>query len=100
MSYYQGDRPRDILGLTEDEEATLKGAFGFVGRNYDGDVQEQFFLIYEGTSAPTLTDYEATPIGTIILTPKLANIAMYQHQAKSTTPVIGDWAKVAKTTVT
>lgn len=99
MSYYQGDRPRDVLGLTEDQEATLKGVIGFVGKNYDGDIQEQFILIFEGTSAPTVTDYAECPIGTLILTPKLADIFGYQKQADSTPAVIGDWAKVAKTTV-
>jgi len=97
---YVGDRPREILGLTEAQEATLSQFIGFTGKDVNGDPVEQFFITYDEDSAPTLTDYAETPIGTIILTPKLANVAFYQHQAQSTPAVVGDWASVAKTTVT
>jgi len=97
---YVGDRPREVLKLTEVQEATLKQFIGFAAKEVDGDPTEQFILTYDGTDAPTLTDYATTPIGTIILTPKVASVAMYQHQAQSDPAVVGDWASVAKTTVT
>lgn len=100
MVPYVGDRPRGILGLTSTQEATLAGFLGFGGKDVDGNAIEHFELIYNGTSAPTLTDYATTPINTVIWTPKLADIALYQHNAQSDPAVIGDWASVAKTTVT
>lgn len=100
MSPYMSDRPREVLKLTEAQEATLSKFIGFVGKDQDGNRVEQFILEYDGTVAPTLTDYDETPIGTIILTPQLADVAMYIHQAQSSPAVVGDWKSVAATTVT
>jgi hypothetical protein len=97
---YVGDRPREVLKLTEAQEGALSQFIGFAGTDPEDQPVEQFILVYNGTTVPTLTDYASTPIGTIILTPKLANVFCYQHQAQSSPAVVGDWASVAKTTVT
>lgn len=99
-SLYQSDRPRDILQLTEAQEATVKQFIGFGGKDQDGNERKLFIIVSDATSQPTLTDFANTPIGTIIFTPKIASILGYQHQAQSSPAVIGDWAKIAKTTVT
>lgn len=97
---YVGDRPRSILKLTEAAEAEMKQFIGFSGKSPNGDPADQFIMTFDGDAEPDLTDYADTPIGTIILTPKIANVFCYQHQAQSTPAVVGDWASVAKTTVT
>lgn len=97
---YAGDRPRDILGLTQDQEAKISQFIGFTGKDQAGNPTTKFILVFNGTSNPTLTDFAATPIGTIIETPYLASTSHYIHQAKSTPAVVGDWKKVSATTVT
>ena len=91
-------RPRDILGLSLAAEANISQFIGWSGADQDDNAQEQFILVYNGTTAPTLTDYATTPIGTVILTPQLASVSHYIHQAQSATPVKGDWKVVAAAT--
>jgi len=90
-SLYESDRPRDILGLTEAQEGTLSQFIGFTGKDQNGKENKTFILKYEGTTAPTLTNYAETPIGTIIIAPKLATPKLYIHKTKSTPAVAGDW---------
>lgn len=92
---YVGDRPRDVLGLTKDQEATISQFIGFFGKDEDDNKQEQFILRYDGTDAPTLTNYASTPIGTVIIAPKLATPTIYIHKAQSEPGVVGDWYKIA-----
>jgi hypothetical protein len=99
-SVYQSDRPRDILQLTEDQEATLSQAIGFSGKDQNGDAQEAVILIYPGTSAPTMTNYAKTPKGTIVIAPFLTHSLMYVHKAQSTPAVVGDWEVFTAATVT
>lgn len=99
-SLYQGDRPRDVLNLTEDQEATLKGILGFTLNDQDDNQEKQVVLVYHGTSAPTVTNYANTPIGTLIICPKLASPRIYIHKAQSSPAVIGDWYYVQGTQVT
>jgi hypothetical protein len=98
MGIYSSNRPIDVLKLTEAAEANLSGVLGFTGKAQDGTVKTLNILLSEATARPTLTDYASTPIGTIILTPKIAGVFGYQHQAQSANPVVGDWAVIAKTT--
>jgi len=107
---YAGDRPQSIVGLTVAQEALFSQIFGFVGKDQDGVNQKIFVMVFKGTARPTLTDFAGTPIGTIILTPRIASVFGYQHQAQTTTAgntpesgvggVVGDWAAIAKTTCT
>ena len=90
-SIYQSDRPRDILGLTEAQEATLKQFFGITGKDQDGEENQIFTCKYEGTSEPTLTNYATTPVGTIIIAPFLVHSKIYVHKTQSASPVVGDW---------
>ncbi len=99
-SLYQSDRPRDILGLTEAQEAKIKQFIGLTGKDQDGNESQLFVLKYEGTDAPIVTDFATTPIGTVILCPKLSAPRIYIHKAQSTTPVIGDWYYIQGTQVT
>jgi len=100
-SIYVGNRPRDILQLTEDLEANFSSFVGYSGRQQDGTGEDAFILTWDGTDAPTLPDdFAKLPVGTIVYTPKVADIAFYQRQALSSPEVKGDWASVAKTTVT
>ena len=85
------DRPRDILGLTKAQEADFSQFLGFTGRNQAGDTKSTNILFYPDTSAPTLTDYAATPLGTIIIAPFLAHSAIYIHKAASSPAIVGDW---------
>lgn len=97
---YVGDRPRSVLKLTEAVEAKCKQFIGFSGKSPNGDPADQFIIVNENTSV-TLSDYSDVPIGTIILTPKVASVAFYQRIAQATpgASVDADWNKVAKTTV-
>lgn len=88
---YTSDRPQDILGFTAEQEADFSNIFGLSGHNQTGAGKDTFILFYDGTSAPTLTDYASTPIGTVIIAPKLAVPKIYIHNKKSETPVAGDW---------
>lgn len=97
---YVGDRPREILGLTEAQEADISQFIGFSAKDQDGNSKDHFELVYEGTDAPTLTNFASTPVGTIIWCPNVADVSHYIHQAKTDTPVVGDWKVVATTTVT
>lgn len=97
---YVGNRPRDILGLTMEQEAAISQFAGFFGMDQDGNEQKLFLLKYDGTEVPTLTDYASTPVGTILLCPKVEGISHYIHQAKSDTAVVGDWKAVTAATVT
>lgn len=99
-SLYQGDRPRDILNLTEDQEATLSQILGFTGKDQDENESKLIVLVYDGTDAPTMTDYANTPIGTIVLCPLLSAPRIYIHKAQSSTAVIGDWYYIQGTQVT
>lgn len=100
-SLYVGNRPRDILKLTETLEANFSEIHGFSGRQQDGTGEDVFELTWSGSVAPTLPDdFVKLPIGTRVYTPKVADVFCYQRQALSDPEVKGDWASVAKTTVT
>ena len=99
-SIYQGDRPRDILDLTQDQEATIKQFIGFIGKDQDENEKKLIVLVSEETSQPTLVSYATTPIGTIILCPNIAGVFCYIHQAQSVSPVVGDWKSVSATNCT
>ena len=99
-SLYQGDRPRDILNLTEDEEATLAGMFGFTLNDQDDNEAKQVFLRYDSATAITLTNYADTPIGTVIIAPKLTTPTIFVHKAQSSPGVVGDWYKIEGVQVT
>jgi hypothetical protein len=100
-SLYQSDRPRDILGLTEEQEATLSQAIGFSGKNPEGEAKQANILVYPGTADPTLTNYAATPVGTIIIAPLAGTHSkIYIHKSKSTSPVVGDWEVFTAATAT
>ncbi|MEM3091550.1 MAG: hypothetical protein QXD05_00230 [Candidatus Pacearchaeota archaeon] len=90
-STYESNRPRDILGLTKAQEEKISQFIGFVGKDQSENEQKTFVLIYNGTTAPTLTDFAATPIGTIIIAPKLNAPKIYIHKTKSTIPAVSDW---------
>lgn len=100
MGVIASDRPVDVLKLTQAAEANLVGELGFIGKDQAGTSKSLIVLLSEATARPTLTDYANTPIGTIILTPKIASVFGYQHQAQSANPVVGDWAVIAKITCT
>ena len=97
---YASDRPRDVLKLSETQEATLKQFIGFSAMNQNGDAVDQFILTTDETSVD-LTDYPDVPIGTIILTPKVSGVAFDQRIAQATAgaSVNADWNKVAKVAV-
>jgi len=97
---YVGGRPREVLKITEAVEANCSQFWGWSAKDAEGNSAEHFEIEWGLDSAPTVTDFANTPIGTIIWTPELANIAGYQHQAQSSPAVVGDWASIAKTTVT
>jgi hypothetical protein len=99
-SLYQGDRPRDIMDLTEDQEATLSQAIGFSGKDQNGNAKEAIILIYPGTTAPTLTNYAKTPKGTILIAPFLTHSLMYIHKSQSSPAVVGDWEVFTAATAT
>jgi len=97
---YVGDRPREILGLTEAQEATISQFIGFAGTDPDDQPVEQFILTTLETSV-TLSNYPTVPIGTIILTPKVSGVALYQRIARATqtASIDADWNKVVKASV-
>jgi len=88
---YAGDRPQDVLGLTQAQEAKLNNIIGFVGKDQNKEVKTFNVLVYKGSTAPTLTDFASTPIGTVIIAPELATPKIYIHHAKSATPATTDW---------
>lgn len=97
---YVSDRPSDVLGLTQAQEAKLSQIIGFVGKDQAGVVQTKFILEYPGTSAPTVTDFASTPIGTEIHCPKLSAPRIYIHKVQSSPAVVGDWYYIQGTQVT
>lgn len=97
---YVGDRPRDVLALTEAQEAKLSQFIGFTGRDQSGTEVHTNILRYDGTAAPTVTDFASTPVGTILLCPKLAKPTLYIHKAQSSPAVVGDWYYIEGTQVT
>ncbi len=99
-SLYQSDRPRDILGLSEVQETKISQFIGLAGKDQDGNESQLFVLKYEGTSAPTVTDFATAPIGTVILCPKLSAPRIYIHKAQSSPAVVGDWYYIQGTQVT
>lgn len=99
-SLYQSDRPQDILGLTQAQEDDFGNIIGFQGRKQDGSAKSAFILVYDETDALTLTDYATTPIGTIIIAPKIAKPTIYIHKAQSSPAVVGDWYEIEGTQVT
>lgn len=97
---YVGDRPREILKLTEAAEATIKQFIGFAAKQVSGEPTEQFILTTDETTVD-LTLYSDVPIGAIILTPKVSAVFCYQRIAQATpgASVDADWNKVAKASV-
>jgi len=85
------DNPADLYGLSKAEAETIAQFFGFVGHDVAGDYTETNFMRFDGTSAPTLTNYADMPIGTVIICPKLTAPRIYIHKAQSTPGVVGDW---------
>ena len=88
---YVSDRPRDILGLPADQEAKFSNFIGFAGKNQDAEAKTFNVVVYDGTAAPTLTDFAALPVGTVIIAPFLATPKIYVHKTKSDPAVVGDW---------
>ena len=98
---YLGDRPREVLGLTQAQEAKVSTFLGFSGKQQDGSDSNAFIMIYPGTTDPTMTDFAATPLGTIVIAPFAGTHSkMYVHKAKSDTPVVGDWEVFTAATLT
>lgn len=97
---YVGDRPRSVLKLTEQAEATITQFIGFSGTKPNNEPTDTFILVHNGTSV-NLTLYSNVPIGTIILTPRVPNIFCYQRIAQATPgqSVNADWNQVAKAAV-
>jgi|GEM_PF-2367109 len=97
---YVGDRPREILNLTEAAEATLKQFIGFAAKTVEGEPTELFILTTDETTV-NLTLYSDVPIGTIIFTPKVSGVLCYQRIAQATpgVSVNGDWNRVVKVAV-
>lgn len=97
---HASDRPRDVLKLSKDQEATIKQFIGFSAMDQDGDPVDQFIMTTDATSVD-LTNYPDVPIGTIILTPKVSGVAFYQRIAQATAgaSVNADWNKVAKASI-
>lgn len=85
------DNPADYYGLTKVQATTIAQFLGFIGKDVTQTEHEFNVLIYDGTSAPTLTNYAVMPIGTMIICPKLTKSSIYIHKAQSSTPVVGDW---------
>ena len=94
------DRPRDKFKMTVSEDATLENILGVTGRDQDGDVQDKGILWYGGTTAPTLTNYDDTPVGTILIAYNLSAPRIYIHKAQSSPAVAGDWYYVQGTQAT
>src|SRR5690606_20247964 len=92
-SLYQSDRPQDILGLTQAQEEDFGNIIGFQGRKQDGTAKSTFVLVYDSADALTLTDYAETPIGTVIIAPKITKPTIFIHKAQSSPAVVGDWYK-------
>lgn len=97
MHPYVGDRPRDILGLTEAQESKTNVFIGFSGADQNGNPKNQFILSTEETTVD-FSNYASVPVGTILLTPKVAGIFCYQRVNK-TDDSSADWNKVVKATV-
>ncbi len=97
---YVGDRPREVLKLTEAAEATISQFVGFAAKDINGNPVEQFILTTNATSVD-LTLYSDVPIGTIILTPKVSGVFAYQRIAQATpgASVNTDWNKIVKAVV-
>ena len=98
---YVGGRPREVLKISETVEGKCSQFFGWSGKDAAGNSVDHFEIVWGESDAPTLqTDFANVPLGTIIWTPEVANIAGYQRQAVTATAVVGDYASIAKTTLT
>lgn len=97
MQPYTGDRPRDVLQLTEAQEAKTNKFIGFSGADQNGNAVEQFFLSTDETTV-NFADYTSVPVGTILFTPKVTGVAFYQR-INNATGTSTDWNKVVKAAV-
>jgi len=84
------DNPMDIYGLSAAEADNLQ-FIGFSGKDIDGNNTDTIIAVYNGTDAPTLTNYADLPIGAIIIAPKLTTPKLFIHNAQSSPAVVGDW---------
>lgn len=94
------DNIQDIYGLSAAEGATIAQAIGFSGKDQSGNNRDQLVLAYDGTSAPTVTNWADLPVGTVVFCAKLAAPRIYIHKAQSSPAVIGDWYYIQGTQVT
>jgi hypothetical protein len=92
------DRPRDVLKISEETEATLDLVAGLNGKNQAGENKQLIIIVHNGSVAPVLTDYPDVPVGTLILTPGVSVIFGYQRIVKSADDAT-DWNKIAKAAV-
>ena len=100
MVPYVGDRPRDVLGLTEAQEAKVSKFIGWTGKDVNGSPVDHFILILDPANAVTPTDFAATPLGTELHSNNGTHSTVYVHKAKSTPAVVGDWEVFTAATAT
>ncbi len=94
---YVSDAPRDVLGLTQQQEETVSQFVGFIGTNANEEKKVLNILVVEGVV--NLANYATVPVGTIILTPRSQTIFCYQRVSASNEGREGDWRVVNKSTV-
>lgn len=96
-SFYKSDRPRDVLGLTQAQEALTQQFIGFSGHDQQGEPATFSIIVHKGSTIDLAT-YATVPVGTLVITPLVAGSFAYQRITK----VAGantDWNKIAKTSV-
>lgn len=93
---YVSDAPRDVLGLTQQQEETVSQFIGFIGTNANEEKKVLNILVVEGEV--NLANYASVPVGTIILTPRNTSVFCYQR-VNATNGGNGDWRVVNKSTI-
>lgn len=93
------DRPRDVLGFSEETEALVTQVQAFASKDQAGNSVVIPRIIWGDDAAPSdFGEFADCPVGTVIETPLVASIYGYQKIAKSADDAT-DWNKIAKTTV-
>lgn len=94
------ENPADLYGLTKAQAEKIAQFIGFMGKDVAQADHEFNVWIYDGTDAPTVTDFAVSPIGTVLVCPKLTKSRLYIHKAQSSPAVVGDWYYIEGTQVT
>lgn len=85
------DNVGDYFGLTKAVTEKLNVVWGHTVTDFDGTVWNVVDAVSDETSAPTMTNYAALGIGSIIRFPKLTTPTIYMKCASSSPAVVGDW---------